>query len=118
MAFKMKGHTLPGIKQRPSAKAADGRAKSSALQAASMSDFKDMGETMQKAAPKEESSNLETAGQMLGGALPMKQKEEKKTSSTKPPKIRRNPKTRKQEMHTGSKTNPVTGEKTETYSAY
>ena len=51
MAFKMKGHTLPGIKQRPSAKAADGRTKSSALQAASMSDFKDMGETIQKAAP-------------------------------------------------------------------
>ena len=33
MAFKMKGHTLPGIKQRPSAKMADGRAKSSAFQA-------------------------------------------------------------------------------------
>ena len=73
MSYKMKGHTLPGIKQRPSAKAADGRSKSSALQAASMSDFKDMGETMQKAAPKKESSNLEMAGQMLGGASPMKQ---------------------------------------------
>ena len=32
MAFKMKGHTLPGIKQRPSAKKADGRAGSSAFQ--------------------------------------------------------------------------------------
>ncbi len=32
MAFKMKGHTLPGINQRPSAKMADGRAKSSAFQ--------------------------------------------------------------------------------------
>ena len=30
--FKMKGHTLPGIKQRPSAKIDDGRAKSSAFQ--------------------------------------------------------------------------------------
>ena len=30
--FKMKGHTLPGIKQRPSAKMADGRASSSPLQ--------------------------------------------------------------------------------------
>ena len=52
------------------------------------------------------------------GDSPMKQKEEKKTSSTKPPKVRRNPKTGKQEMHTGSKTNPVTGKKTDTYSAY
>jgi hypothetical protein len=33
MAFKMKGHTLPGIKQRPSAKTAEGRAGSSAFQA-------------------------------------------------------------------------------------
>jgi hypothetical protein len=30
--FKMKGHTLPGIKQRKSTKMADGRAKSSAFQ--------------------------------------------------------------------------------------
>ena len=32
MAFKMKGHTLPGIKQSKEGKMADGRAKSSALQ--------------------------------------------------------------------------------------
>lgn len=32
MAFKMKGHTLPGIKQSKEGKAADGRAKSSAFQ--------------------------------------------------------------------------------------
>ena len=30
--FKLKGHTLPGIKQRASTKMADGRAKSSAFQ--------------------------------------------------------------------------------------
>ena len=30
--FKMKGHTLPGIKQKASAKMTDGRAKSSAFQ--------------------------------------------------------------------------------------
>jgi len=56
------------------------------------------------------------------GNSPVKQTEEKKVEkkeeSTKPPKVRRNPKTGKQEMHTGSKTNPITGEKTETYSAY
>ena len=33
MAFKMKGHTLPGIKQRSSTKMADGRPSSSPLQA-------------------------------------------------------------------------------------
>ena len=33
MAFKMKGHTLPGIKQRQSTKMADGRPSSSPLQA-------------------------------------------------------------------------------------
>ena len=55
---------------------------------------------------------------MLSATSPMKQKEEKKTSSTKPPKVRRNPKTGKQEMHTGSKTDLITGKKTETYSAY
>tara|TARA_R110000824_G_scaffold42278_5_gene124732 strand:- start:7 stop:384 length:378 start_codon:yes stop_codon:yes gene_type:complete len=76
MAFKMKGHTLPGIKQKASAKAADDRAKSSAFQAASVSDFKDMGKTMQDASPKEEPSNLEMAGQMLGGASPMQKDEE------------------------------------------
>jgi hypothetical protein len=32
MAFKMKGHTLPGIKQRKSSKPSDGRAGSSAFQ--------------------------------------------------------------------------------------
>ena len=32
MAFKMKGHTLPGIKQRSSTKMADGRPSSSPLQ--------------------------------------------------------------------------------------
>ena len=32
MAFKMNGHTLPGIKQSKEGKMADGRAKSSALQ--------------------------------------------------------------------------------------
>ena len=56
------------------------------------------------------------------GNSPVKQTEEKKVEkkeeSTKPPKVRRNPKTGKQEMHTGSKTNPITGETTETYSAY
>ena len=49
---------------------------------------------------------------------PMKQKEEKKTPPPKPPKVRKNPKTGKQEMHTGPKTDPITGKKTETYSAY
>ena len=76
MAFKMKGHTLPGIKQKASAKATDGRAKSSAFQAADVSDFKDMGKTMQEASPKEESSNLEIAGQMLGGTSPAKHTKE------------------------------------------
>ena len=33
MAFKMKGHELPGIKQRPSSKTSDGKAGSSAFQA-------------------------------------------------------------------------------------
>ena len=58
---------------------------------------------------------------MLNAASPMKQKEEKKEESTKPPKppkVRRNPETGKQEMHTGSKTDPITGKKTQTYSAY
>tara|TARA_R110000737_G_scaffold340549_1_gene363535 strand:- start:560 stop:1165 length:606 start_codon:yes stop_codon:yes gene_type:complete len=32
MAFKMKGHALPGIKQRPSSKTSDGKAESSAFQ--------------------------------------------------------------------------------------
>ena len=52
---------------------------------------------------------------MLNAASPMKQKEEK---TTKPPKKRVNIKTGKHEMHTGTKTNPITGKKTETYSAY
>ena len=52
---------------------------------------------------------------ILNAVSPMKQKEEK---PTKPPKKRVNIKTGKHEMRTGTKTNPVTGKKTETYSAY
>ena len=69
---------------------------------------------------------------MLNAASPIKQrvadapksnvpKPKKKVVEKKappPPKKRVNIKTGKHEMHTGTKTNPVTGEKTETYSAY
>ena len=44
--------------------------------------------------------------------------QKRKVESTKPPKVRTNPESGKQEMHTGYKTNPITGKKTETYSAY
>ena len=52
---------------------------------------------------------------ILNAASPMKQKEEK---TTKPPKKRVKIKTGKHEMHTGTKTNPVTGKKTSQYQAY
>ena len=72
---------------------------------------------------------------MLNAASPMKQstikgdpvgrtredfgtKETPKEKTTKPPKKRVNIKTGKHEMHTGTKTNPVTGKKTSQYQAY
>ena len=47
-----------------------------------------------------------------------KKKKPQAAPAPKPPKVRKNPTTGKVEMHTGSKTDPITGEKTETYSAY
>ena len=89
--FKMKGHTLPGINQRSEGDTdlPDGRSASAALQYKS------------------------PAKQKIGAAKPPK-----KTKTEKPPKKRINVETGKHEMHTGTKTNPVTGKKTETYSAY
>jgi hypothetical protein len=61
---------------------------------------------------------------MLNAASPVKQKAPKPkkevviTEEKTVPKRRVNPTTGKHEMHTGTKTNPVTGEKTQTYSEY
>tara|TARA_R110002020_G_scaffold378026_1_gene589107 strand:+ start:35 stop:448 length:414 start_codon:yes stop_codon:yes gene_type:complete len=73
MAFKMKGHTLPGIKQRPSAKMADGRAKSSAFQKSPVKGV--------KVKPKQESSAEKAKGTdpvVKGRLLPTVDVSEKK----------------------------------------
>ena len=82
-------------------------------------------ETGAKVKAKERKKETEAAPKMKS---PAKQKEEKKEKSkvlskfakalTKPTKTRINPKTGKHEKHTGSKIDPITRKKTETYSTY
>ena len=67
MAFKMKGHTLPGIKQR-SAKSGDGRAKSSAFQVAGafITDVDELtGEETEKRATYEDTRKAEEEGKKV-----------------------------------------------------